>query len=37
MCMDDYELLNYLKKEMGESVSTEKSLVLYGTESGNAQ
>lgn len=34
--MDDYEMLDYLKGKLGESVTSEKSLILYGSETGNA-
>jgi len=37
MAMDDYELLDLLKRQLGEAVNTQKTLILYGTESGNAQ
>jgi len=36
MAMDDYELLEHLKMNLGEAVDTEKVVVLYGSETGNA-
>ena len=36
MAMDDYELLEHLKTRLGEAVDTEKVVVLYGSETGNA-
>ena len=37
LSMDDYELLEFLKGKVGEATSSEKSLILYGSETGNAQ
>ena len=39
MAMSDYEKLDYIKEKLGESSSAsgEKALVLYGSETGNAQ
>lgn len=38
MSMTDYEKLDYLKEKLGESsAGGEKALVLYGSETGNAQ
>lgn len=37
MAMDDYELLEHLKTALGEEVDTERTLVLYGSETGNAE
>ena len=38
MAMDDFEMLDYLKKKVGEKGgSSLKTLVLYGSETGNAQ
>jgi hypothetical protein len=34
--MDEYELLDFLKGKLGESITSEKSLILYGSETGNA-
>jgi len=36
MSMDDSEMLDFLKKSIGESVTSEKAIVLYGSETGNA-
>jgi len=35
--MSDEDLLEYLKKQMGESVTGERVTVLYGTDTGNAE
>eukprot|EP00931_Biecheleriopsis_adriatica_P069889 TRINITY_DN436_c0_g1_i9.p1 TRINITY_DN436_c0_g1~~TRINITY_DN436_c0_g1_i9.p1 ORF type:complete len:1849 (-),score=485.30 TRINITY_DN436_c0_g1_i9:160-5706(-) len=35
--MGDEDLLEYLKKQMGETVSGERVTVLYGTDTGNAE
>ncbi|XP_013418498.1 uncharacterized protein LOC106179427 isoform X2 [Lingula anatina] len=37
MAMDEVEYLEYLKALHGEELSTEKSIVLYGSETGNAE
>ncbi|XP_064607290.1 pyruvate:ferredoxin oxidoreductase-like [Liolophura sinensis] len=37
MAMDEHELLEHLKNLLGEEVSTEKSIILYGSETGNAE
>jgi len=34
--MDDLELLDFLKEQLGEDVSGDKILLLYGSETGNA-
>eukprot|EP00484_Ammonia_sp_Unknown_P000272 CAMPEP_0197022220 /NCGR_PEP_ID=MMETSP1384-20130603/3125_1 /TAXON_ID=29189 /ORGANISM="Ammonia sp." /LENGTH=1795 /DNA_ID=CAMNT_0042450221 /DNA_START=521 /DNA_END=5908 /DNA_ORIENTATION=- len=34
--MDDLELLDFLKEQLGEDVSGDKMLILYGSETGNA-
>ena len=36
MSMDEYEMLEHLKAQLGEEVDTEKTIVLYGSETGNA-
>lgn len=36
LAMDDEELLEHLKERLGEEVTTEKNIVLYGSETGNA-
>jgi homodimeric pyruvate:ferredoxin (flavodoxin) oxidoreductase len=36
LAMDDYELLDHLKGVLGEATDTEKMVVLYGSETGNA-
>ena len=36
MSMDDYELLDHLKGLLGESTDSEKTLILYGSETGNS-
>lgn len=33
---DMHETLDWLKEKLGEEVSSEKSLILYGSETGNA-
>lgn len=37
--MNDYELLEHLKKKLGETPTdgSDKALILYGSETGNAQ
>jgi len=35
--LDDEQLLDRLKKKLGENVGGEKALVLYGSETGNAE
>lgn len=37
MSLNDYDMLDYLKRSLGEEVTSEKSLILYGSESGNAK
>ena len=37
MAMDDFEKLDYLKSVVGEEVTSEKSVVLYGSETGTAE
>ncbi|CAH1775312.1 unnamed protein product [Owenia fusiformis] len=37
MAMDEYEMLDYLKGTLGEEISGDKSLVLYASETGNAE
>ena len=37
MAMDDFEHLDYLKKKLGEKIGGEKSLILYGSQTGNSQ
>ena len=34
--MDDLELLDFLKAQLGEEITGEKMLILYGSETGNA-
>lgn len=34
--MDDHDMLDYLKNKLGESVTGDKSLILYGSETGKA-
>lgn len=34
MSLNDYDMLDYLKRNLGEVVTSEKSLILYGSESG---
>lgn len=35
--MTDEELLDYLKKQVGEQPTSQKIMVLYGSETGNAE
>ena len=37
LAMDDYELLENLKEQLGEEVDAEKVIVLYGSETGTAE
>ncbi len=37
MARDDVETLDFLKKALGEESSSEKAVILYGSETGNAQ
>ena len=37
MSLNDYDMLDYLKRNLGEVVTSEKSLILYGSESGHAK
>lgn len=37
MARDDLETLDFLKKAVGEAPSGEKAVILYGSETGNAQ
>merc|ERR1719238_135050 len=37
MAMNDEDLLEYLKKQMGETVTGERVTVLYGSDTGNAE
>ena len=36
LAMDEYEMLDHLKKRLGEETSTDSVMVLYGSETGNA-
>lgn len=36
LAMDDFEMLEHLKSALGEETDSEKTLVLYGSETGNA-
>ena len=36
LAMDDYEMLEHLKKQLGEEVGTGSVMVLYGSETGTA-
>jgi len=37
MARDDAETLDFLKKELGEQVISKKNLILFGSETGNAE
>ena len=37
MAMDDFELLDHLKNQLGEATSSDKVMVLYGSETGTAE
>ncbi len=37
MSRDDVETLDFLKKAIGEEPSSEKAVILFGSETGNAQ
>ena len=36
LSMDEFEMLDFLKEKLGEDVSSDKSLILYASETGNA-
>jgi len=36
LAMDDFEMLEHLKKQLGEEVGTGSVMVLYGSETGTA-
>ena len=36
MAMDDYEMLEHLKKQLGEATASDSVMVLYGSETGTA-
>jgi homodimeric pyruvate:ferredoxin (flavodoxin) oxidoreductase len=36
LAMDEYEMLDHLKKRLGEETSTDSVMVLFGSETGNA-